>query len=98
MATRTRYLLAYDIRAPRRLRRVHEVAKGYGDPLQYSIFVCDLSGVELVALRSDLLEEMNLSQDSVAIFDLGPPASRGVECIEFIGVRRDLPDGGAIIW
>jgi len=98
LAARTRYLLAYDIRQPRRLRRVHEVAKGYGDPLQYSIFVCDLTGVELVALRGDLLNEMDLSQDSVAIFDLGPPASRGVECIEFLGVRRSLPDGGPAIW
>lgn len=77
---------------------MHEVAKGYGDPLKYSLFVCDLSGVELVGLRSDLLEEMDLSQDSVAIFDLGPATSRGVQCIEFIGVRRNLPDGGAIIW
>ncbi len=30
MADRTRYLLAYDIRDPRRLRRVHNVAKDYG--------------------------------------------------------------------
>lgn len=51
MADRTRYLLTYDIRHPRRLRRVHGVAKDYGEPLQYSVFVCDLTRIELIDLR-----------------------------------------------
>ncbi len=98
MAERTRYLLAYDIRQPRRLRRVHKVAKDFGDPLQYSVFVCDLTKVELLALRSALLEEMHLDQDSVGIFDLGPPKGRGLACVEFIGARRELPDEGPAVW
>jgi CRISPR-associated protein Cas2 len=93
VAERTRYLLAYDIRQPRRLRRVHKVAKGYGDPLQYSVFVCDLTRVELLDLKADLLLEMNTREDSVGIFDLGLPRDRGLRCIEFIGTRRPLPDG-----
>lgn len=98
MADRNRYLLTYDIRHPRRLRRVHTVAKDFGDPLQYSVFVCDLTGVEMVAMRARLVEEMNQSEDSVSIFDLGPPAGRGLTCVEFIGVRRPLPGGDASIW
>ncbi|HZT94494.1 MAG TPA: CRISPR-associated endonuclease Cas2 [Gaiellaceae bacterium] len=99
MADRTRYLLAYDIRDARRLRRVHEVAKSYGEPLQYSVFVCDLTRVELLGLRADLLLEMNLHEDSVGIFDLGPPSGRGLRCVEFIGARRPLPRGDeAAIW
>lgn len=42
--------MAYDVREARRLRRVHKVCKTYGDPLQYSLFVCDLSRQELVGL------------------------------------------------
>jgi CRISPR-associated protein Cas2 len=91
MADRTRYLLAYDIRHPRRLRRVHEVAKSYGEPLQYSVFVCDLTRIELLDLKADLLLEMNVREDSVGIFDLGPPAGRGLQCVEFIGTRKPLP-------
>lgn len=98
MAERTRYLLAYDIRDPKRFRRVHKVAKAFGYPLQYSVFVCDLSGVELVDMRQALLEEMLLSVDSVGIFDLGPPTGRGLRCVEFVGARRDLPDDEAVIW
>ena len=98
MASRVRYLLTYDIRDPKRLRRVHKNAKAWGDPLQYSVFVCDLTRVELVAMRGELIELMNLDEDSVSFFDLGPPASRGLECIEFIGTRRALPDARAQIW
>jgi CRISPR-associated protein Cas2 len=98
VAGRTRYLLTYDIRHPRRLRRVHGVAKDYGEPLQYSVFVCDLTRIELVDLRLHLLEEMNQAEDSVSIFDLGPPSGRGLTCVEFIGARRPLPGNDAAIW
>lgn len=98
MAQRLRYLVAYDIRDPRRLRRVHHVMTGYGEPLQYSVFICDLSRAELLALKSALLAEVNVREDSIGIFDLGPPDGRGVECVEFIGTRRPLPSGEAAIW
>lgn len=98
MADRARYLVAYDIRHPRRLRRVHRVATDYGEPLQYSVFVCDLSEVELIGLRHRLLEEIKATEDSVGIFDLGAPAGRGVQCIEFLGVRRELPSDDPTIW
>lgn len=98
MAERTRFLLTYDIREPGRLRRVHKLAKAWGDPLQYSVFVCDLTRAELIQMRAELIELMALDEDSVSFFDLGPPSTRGLECIEFIGTRRALPDGKAQIW
>jgi CRISPR-associated protein Cas2 len=99
LADRTRYLLAYDIRDSRRLRRVHRVAKDYGYPLQYSVFVCDLTRVELLSLKDGLLGEMSLGEDSVGIFDLGKPDGRGIECVEFLGVRRAIPDQGeSAVW
>lgn len=98
MAERLRYLLTYDIRDPKRLRRVHKLAKAWGDPLQYSVFVCDLTKVELITMREELIDLMNLDEDSVSFFDLGAPHGRGLQCIEFIGTRRPLPDASAQIW
>jgi CRISPR-associated protein Cas2 len=98
VAARTRYLLAYDIRDKRRLRRVHQVAKAWGYPLQYSVFICDLTRSELLMMKNDLSGEMSVVQDSVGIFDLGPPDGRGVKCVEFIGESRDLPDDDAEVW
>jgi CRISPR-associated protein Cas2 len=70
----------------------------HGEPLQYSIFVCDLTATELIALKRALLEEMKTTEDSISIFDLGAPAGRGVKCIQFLGVRRELPSDGPAIW
>lgn len=98
MADRVRYLLAYDIRDPKRLRRIHQTALDYGEPLQYSLFVCDLSKLELMRMRAEVVAEINQNVDSVAIFDLGAPTSRGVSCVEFIGARREMPDVGPAVW
>jgi CRISPR-associated protein Cas2 len=98
VADRIRYLVAYDIRHPRRLRRVHRVASDHGEPLQYSVFVCDLTRTELITLKRALLAEIKTTEDSIGIFDLGAPTGRGVQCIDFIGVRRELPSDGAAIW
>lgn len=91
---RRRYLVAYDIREPNRLRRIHAAMKGFGDPMQYSVFLCDLDASERVVMRSELRGIMNEREDSVAIVDLGDPAGKGLECFEFLGVTMRLPDGG----
>lgn len=74
------------------------MAKAWGYPLQYSVFVCDLTGSELLMMKADLTTEMSTTQDSIGIFDLGPPEGRGLHCVEFIGKSRDLPEADAEIW
>lgn len=97
MAKRRRYLVCYDVRDDGRLRRVHSTVKGYGYPLQYSVFVCDLSDAEKVGLRWDVGEVMDFTADSVVLVDLGEADGRGADCFEFIGPHPSLPSGGAKI-
>jgi len=94
---RQRYLVGYDICEPKRLRNVHKVMCSYGDPLQYSVFVCDLDSVERVDMQQDLAEIIHNSEDSVLIVDLGPARTRGEECFTFMGVQPLLPSGEAAI-
>ncbi|MGH8937089.1 MAG: CRISPR-associated endonuclease Cas2 [Acidimicrobiia bacterium] len=94
---RRRYLVAYDIREDKRLRRVHKTMKGYGWAMQYSVFICDLDAMELYAMRTDLAAIMNHSIDSVAIIDLGHPKERGVHCFSFMGLAPSLPTTGPVI-
>lgn len=93
--SRRRYVVAYDIREPKRLRQVHSTMKGFGYPLQYSVFLCDLDAMEKIALRAAMGRIMQLREDSLAIIDLGDAKTRGVESIEFMGVASPLPVGGA---
>jgi CRISPR-associated protein Cas2 len=86
--SRRRHLIAYDIRDPRRLRQVCKTMEEYGERLQYSVFVCDLSRGELVRCRAAVEERMNLREDSVVIVDLGDP--NGAQ-FTFVGQRLELP-------
>lgn len=94
---RQRYLVAYDIRDDKRLRRVHKTMKAYGWAMQYSVFLCDLDPMELTAMRLDLGQLIHHTVDSIAIIDLGPPADRGRRCFSFMGAAPDLPTSGPVI-
>lgn len=91
---RRRYLVAYDIREPERLRQVHAAMKGFGDALQYSVFLCDLDGMERVHMKATLRAIIHERVDSIAIVDLGEATGRGVECFEFLGPTLGLPRSG----
>lgn len=96
-AGRTRYLVSYDISNAKRLRQVHKAIKAFGWPMQYSVFICDLDAVEMLVLKQELTSIIHHGEDSVAFINLGPPASRGRECFDFMGARSALPTSGPTI-
>lgn len=83
--------MAYDIANPKRLRRVCKVMEAYGERLQYSVFISDLSPSELVHARAEVEDEMLMTEDSVVIVDLGEIT---VARFDFIGRHRALPTSG----
>jgi CRISPR-associated protein Cas2 len=88
---RRRFLIAYDIADPKRLRRICKSMEAYGDRLQYSVFVSDLSPSELVHARAEVEAAMLMTEDSVVIVDLGEVADAR---FVFLGRRRGLPASG----
>lgn len=94
---RKRYLVAYDIRDDKRLRRVYKTMQAYGWAMQYSVFICDLDFVELIGLRADLGAIINHGADSIAIIDLGQPEDRGSKCFSFMGQSHPMPTSGPVI-
>jgi len=92
---RRRYLVTYDIREPRRLRKVHQAMRGFGYPLQYSVFVCDLDWSEKVEMRLRIGELIRHNEDSVALVDLGDCTAPSARRFEFLGTMQGLPEGGA---
>lgn len=94
---RRRYVVAYDIRDEVRLRQVHGIVKGFGERLQYSVFLCDLTQTERFDLKTRLRPVLDHRHDSVVLIDLGEAAARGSECFEFIGPSHPLPTDGPTI-
>lgn len=80
-----RYLVTYDVCDAKRLRRVFEVLRGFGDHLQYSVFRCDLSDQALVELKAELHAVIDHDEDQVLVVDLGPTTGRGAEAFHAIG-------------
>ena len=86
---RTCYIVAYDISDPKRLRRVHRTMRGYGDPLQYSVFRCILSPSERVLLLEALTPIIHHREDQVMFINLGPADGRAHVSIETLGRALD---------
>ena len=82
---RRTYLVAYDIRDDKRLRRVYRIMRDWGDHLQYSIFECQFSPMDLARCRQELSEVIHHGQDQVLFIDLGPAERRGDRVITALG-------------
>jgi len=92
------YLVCYDVADDKRLRKTHKKMCGFGDPMQYSVFRCELSPTEKQLLKEALWDILNWDEDRVMLLDLGPVGARGDTCIEFWGDPRvEIPDRVAVI-
>jgi CRISPR-associated protein Cas2 len=77
-------LVTYDVSTVeksgrRRLRRVAQACKDFGTRVQKSVFECQVGQKEWVQLRSRLLEEINLDQDSLRFYFLDETAIQRIE-------------------
>ena len=93
---RHRYLVAYDVSDPKRLTRVRKRLKGYGDAMQYSVFVCDLDAREKSAMESDLLRIIETGIDRVAIIEIGLGGDDSP--FRFLGPPPALPFDGPLVY
>jgi len=91
------YLVCYDIRDPKRLRHVHKVLKGYGEPWQYSVFFCVLKDIDRVRLQADLEEEMNLKEDQAMLVDLGGDEGKARDAASVIGQPLPTQDRSIVV-
>lgn len=72
------WLVCYDIADPKRLRRVHRLCLKFGEPVQYSVFHCELEAAELARLQQLLAITISLREDSVRYLPLcGHDLARG---------------------
>jgi CRISPR-associated protein Cas2 len=82
---RTTYLVCYDIRDDKRLRRVFRTMRDFGDHLQYSVFECQFTPIDLARCRHALGDIIHHDDDQVLFIDLGPTEGRGDRVITALG-------------
>lgn len=88
---RKRYLIAYDISDDKRRNAIFQELLANGDHVQFSVFLCHLSGVELARLKGVLMENVNSRQDQIIILDLGPAETDLAARFECIGKAYEPP-------
>jgi CRISPR-associated protein Cas2 len=92
------YLVAYDVREDKRLRRVFKLMRGYGDHLQYSVFRCELSDRERVELMEKLTRLIKHDEDQVLLFPLGPAGGQREVNVHHVGLAyRPIEHGPVIV-
>ncbi len=94
---RTSYLVCYDISDEKRLRNVFKAMRNFGDHLQYSIFECQLTQMDLARCRNQLSQIINHQEDQVLFVNLGPAEGRGDRVITALGKSYTPLDSPCIV-
>lgn len=97
MSERSLFLVAYDIREPKRLRQIHKKLKGFGSALQFSIFQCELSRMERQWMISAISEIIHHGEDRVLVVDIGRRKGRARHAIQILGRQELPPEPGPVV-
>jgi len=92
-------LVTYDVRTEdadgrRRLRRVAKICQDHGQRVQYSVFECLVDPAQWTTLKNRLIEEIELTEDSLRFYFLGANWKRRVE---HIGAKPAYDPEGPLI-
>ena len=88
------FLVAYDIRDAKRLRKVARTCEDFGHRRQYSVFVCRLTARDLIRLKTRLLDILDLKQDRVMFLPICP---RCADAIETLGPSMPSPTAHDVV-
>jgi CRISPR-associated protein Cas2 len=88
---RKRYLIAYDISDDKRRNAIFQELLANGDHVQFSVFLCQLSSIELATLKGSLKENVNTRQDQIIILDMGPAETDLAARFECLGKAYEPP-------
>jgi CRISPR-associated protein Cas2 len=94
---RNTYLVCYDIGDERRLRKVFKTMRDFGDHLQYSVFECQWTPIDLARCHAALADIINHKHDQVLFVDLGPTEGRGERVITALGQPYSPVDAACIV-
>lgn len=94
---RRSYLICYDVRDAKRLRKIHKLMKAYGEPWQYSVFYCTLKAIDRVRLEVAAREVLNLKEDQLLLVDLGGNDDAAREAATVLGQSLPQQEGGTVV-
>ncbi|MBA2277603.1 MAG: CRISPR-associated endonuclease Cas2 [Chloroflexia bacterium] len=82
-------VVAYDVANDRRRVRLHTLLLGYGDPVQESVFECELTPRQAAALKREVARRVRPGADRVRYYALCADCAEHIE--DETGARRPPP-------
>lgn len=97
MNDRNLFLVAYDVRDAKRLRKIHKKLLGFGVAIQFSIFQCELTPAEKQLMVGVVSEIIQHNEDRVLIVNMGKRKGRADRVIQVLGRQELPPPAGPVI-
>jgi CRISPR-associated protein Cas2 len=87
------WLVCYDVRDDKRLRKCAKHMEGYGHRIQYSVFRCWMTTAEMERLRWELTTKL-AAEDEVLLMPLCGRCAGGVWTVSWASTRRTARQSG----
>ena len=65
------YLCTYDVAEDKRRTKLFELLKDHGEHVQFSVFLCSLTGMEVKRLGATATEIIHQGEDQLLVIDIG---------------------------
>jgi CRISPR-associated protein Cas2 len=91
------YLIAYDVRDPKRLRRVHYYLRKRAQAVQKSVFILDADAAGLVEIETGLRALVDTREDDLRRYAIPGPAAiwaAGCQAARVSGLHSGHPGAG----
>ena len=88
---RRHFLITYDIADDKRRTRVFNTLHDHGDHAQFSVFFCQLTSTERIALESRITECIDHAEDQVLFVDLGKSEHDLAVRVDALGKYYEAP-------
>jgi CRISPR-associated protein Cas2 len=94
-------LVSYDISDEKRLRKIFRLLRGYGDHVQYSVFLCQLTEKDKLVLSEKVKDIIHQKEDQVILITLGQVDGKHYSLPEkwqILGIPISIPDHSVMIY
>jgi CRISPR-associated protein Cas2 len=82
-----RLVVVYDIADDKRRLRLFKTLEGYGIPVQFSVFECELGDEDFLRMRDKVERIVDKDEDSVIYYEL---CLRCCDRVERVGIRKRI--------
>ena len=79
------YLCSYDVAEDKRRTKLFELLKDHGEHVQYSVFLCSLTLMEVKRLSTSATEIIHQQDDQLLVIDIGPDESEWTANLSCLG-------------